>query len=530
MTEYKKPLLFHKILSPGEFKLNPGSLTRSQITLFAFLILITLVIKFLLIPYNMMDMGDSATRVWNALWWAQKPFFVLPESGHPLWFYLMGPAIMITKEIFYTPIIIMILLMTVAGLYVFKTTLILSDFKTALLAFIIVTLNPVIFRLNFEPYAQQPYLAAACIMLYYFIKALFSENKNSKYFIIAGIFSFIALFSRPEAVFVIIPFCIVAFLTRKKGSSYFIVLSILFQFVWIAISYIVYSEPFKTISDADNYTADINISGLSLAPRLKGLFIPYYFLVLGMTVFLFYFFFRGLIYFCKNKPKLLLIVILIPILCPAVINGIAGAKSTIYHTTHYIYLMFFISPVLAAIGLNLDMKKIRSGIMQFIFASVIILSCIPLSYIKELVPEKYNKMFPKIIQFIVTADEPEETWKLLYFIDNNIKNYPSLIFDADDNASSIFYVPFRTRLAPPDKILISSYNVPVEKEELKNEIKSFMIKNPKGIIMFRKNPTLMNSIFTGLTVNHPYKRNDLTKVLETDKWMVYTYEPLNDLK
>jgi hypothetical protein len=206
----------------------------------------------------------------------------------------------------------------------------------------------------------------------------------------------------------------------------------------------------------------------------------------------------------------------------------AGAKSTIYHTTHYIYLMFFISPVLAAIGLNLDLKRIRSGITQFIFASVIILSCIPLSYIKELVPESYNKMFPKIIQFIVTSEEPEETRKLLGFIDHNTKNYPSLIFDADDNASSIFYVPFRTRLAPPDKILISSHNVPVEKEELKLEIKSFMKKNPKGIIMFRKNPTLMNSIFMELTANRPYKRNDLVKAMETDKWMVYTYKPLND--
>lgn len=529
MIEPKKPYLFHKMLSRGEFMLNPESLTRSQVVIFGAVILLSLAVKYLLIPYNMMDMGDSATRVWNALWWAEKPFFVLPESGHPLWFYLIGPAIMVTKEIFYTPIIIMILLMTIAGFYVFKTTLILSDFKTALLAFIIVTLNPVIFRLNFEPYAQQPYLAAACIMLFYFIKALFSENRNPKYFIIAGIFSFIALFSRPEAVFVIVPFCIVAFLTRKKGSYYFIVLSILFQLVWIVVSYIVYGEPFKTISDADNYTADLDISGLSLALRLKGLFIPYYFLVLGMTIILFYCFIRGLIYFYRNKPKLLLIIILIPVLCPALINGIAGAKSTIYHTTHYIYLMFFISPVLAAIGLNLDLKRIRSGILQFIFASVIIFSCIPLSYIKELVPESYNKMFPKIIQFIVTADEPEETRKLLDFIDHNIKNYPSLIFDADDNASSIFYVPFRTGLAPPGKIIISSYNAPVEKEELKLEIKSFTKKNPKGIIMFRKNPTLMNSIFTGLTVNLPYKRNDLTKALETDKWMVYTYEPVEEI-
>jgi len=145
-------------------------------------------------------------------------------------------------------------------------------------------------------------------------------------------------------------------------------------------------------------------------------------------------------------------------------------------------------------------------------------------------PEKYNKLFPKVIEFIVTADEPEETAKLLGFIDNNIHKYPSLIFDADDNASSILYVPYRTRLAPPEKILISSYNVPVDKEGLSAEIKSFMKRNPSGIIMYRKNPTLMNTIFTGLTAPRAYVRNDLKKAMETDKWIVWVYEPVQEIK
>lgn len=530
MIEPKKPFLFPKMLSVGEFKLKPGSLTRSQVIVFGAVILLTLTVKFLLIPYNMMDMGDSATRVWNALWWAQEPFVILPVSGHPFWFYFMGPVIMVTGEIFYTPIVSMILLMTISGIYVFKITLLLSDFKTALFAFFIVTLNPVIFRLNFEPYAQQPYLAAMCIMLYFFIKALFSEDKSVKYFIIAGVFSFIGLFTRPEAVFVIIPFCVLAFLSRRKGCCYFIALSLLFQFLWIAFSFFVYGEPFKTISDADKYTAGINIQGLSLGFRLRGFFLPYYFLVLGLTFILFYYFVKGSVQVLKNNPKILFISLLIPILAPALINGIAGMKAGIYHTTHYIYLIFFISPVLAAIGLSKGLEKIKSGFLSYALAALIILSCIPLSYIKDLVPVKYNKLFPKIIQFIVTADEPEETRKLISFIDANINRYPSLIFDADDNTSAIFYVPFRTKLAPPEKVMISSYNIPVDKDSLTLEIKSFMKKNNKGIIMFRKNPTLMNSIFTELTAQRTYIRNDLVKAMETDKWLVYTYEPVEEIK
>jgi hypothetical protein len=530
MTNIKQPFLFPKLLSIGNFSLKPEKLNVTQISVLAAAVIISIVVKVFLIPYNMMDMGDSATRVWNALWWSQDPVFLLPESGHPLWFYFMGPILKITNELYLTSALTMIAVMTIACIYVFKLTLVLTDFKTALLAFIIVTLNPVIFRLNFEPYAQQTYLAAACIMIYYFIKALASE-KSVKYFIIAGIFSFIALASRPEAIFVIIPFCVLAFLTRKNGCCYFIGLSLLFQVIWIAISYAVYGEPFKTINSADQYTDSINIQGLSLGLRLKGFFIPYYFLALGLTIILFYYFIKGIIYFYKSHPKVILFALLIPILAPALVNGAAGAKSTIYHTTHYLYLMFFIAPVLVAAGLNTDLQKLRSNVMQTTLASIIILSCIPLSYVKQMVPEKYNKLFPKIIEFIVTSDEPEETSKLINFIDNNIEKYPALIFDADDNASSIFYVPYRTKLAPPQKILISSYNVPVDKEGLTAEIKTFIKKNPRGIIMYRKNPnTMMNRIFSELTAKRPYVRNDMTLAMETEKWMVFVYQPPEQLK
>jgi hypothetical protein len=525
MTQ-NKPSYFPKLFGAGEFKLKSESLTWQQVLIFLVVVIITTVAKVYLIPYNMMDMGDSATRVWNALWWAEKPFFVMPESGHPGWFYFMGPIIMATKEIFYTSIVTMIAVMTIASIFVFRITLMLSDFKTAMLAFFIVTLNPVIFRLNFEPYAQQLYLMCICIVIYYFIKAVASE-KSTWYFITAGIFSFIALFNRPEAIFVLAPLCLVAILTRKKGSWYYIILAMLFQLIWIGISYAIYGEPFKTFNAADQYTDPVNIETISMGLRLKGFFLPYYFLVLGLTIIIFYYFVRGLIRMFKEYPKVILIILLIPILLPALVNGAAGAKSSIYHTTHYIYLMFFISPIIAAIGLNIDLTKIKYGVIQFIYAAVVILSCIPFSYVKEYVPPQYNKLFPKIIEFIVTAEEPEESYRLIKFIDENINRYPALIFDADDNASSIMYIPFRTKLAPPEKIMISHYNVPVEYDGLKEEVKKFMKKHPKGIIMYRKNPTLMNRIFTELTAPRPYHRNDMVKALETDKWVVYTYQPTN---
>jgi len=492
--------------------------------IFWLIAIVTVILKIIIIPYNMMDAGDNATRVWNALWWANNPFFVMPESGNPFWFYFMGPIIKITGEIFYTPIISMIILTTICGIFIFKSTLLLTDFKTAILSFCIVILNPVIFRLNFQPYAQTLYLTALCIMLYFLIKAFFTYN-STKYFVLAGIFAFIALGSRPEGLFVMLPLALFAAISKKKGAWYFVILSIAFQLIWSGISYFKYGSFFRTFEAADEYAVPVDIQGANFGLRLKGFFLPYYFLVLGLTLILFYYFIKGLIYSYKNLPGAAVIVLLIMIFAPALINGIAGVKSAIYHTTNYIYLMFFISPIFAAVGLSRAMEKISSKSIQIVYAAIVILTCIPLSYIKEYVPNKLNKLFPKVIQFIVTTDEPGETRKLLRFIDDNIGKYPALIFDSEENTSSIFYVPFRTRLAPPEKVLISGYNVPADSTGLRAEINKFMTKNPAGIIIIRKGPTTMRNIFNGLLSNKPYKKNDIELAEETEMWLIYTYIP-----
>ncbi|MFI5145054.1 MAG: glycosyltransferase family 39 protein [Ignavibacteria bacterium] len=513
--------LIEKINSTGGFNLNSEDLKRDEFLIFIISILITIVVKILLIPYNMMDMGDSATRVWNAWDWAQNPFFVLPQSGHPFWFYFMGLVFKITHEMYYTSAITMIILMTIAGIYLFKTTLLIADFKTALLAYFIYTLNPVIFRLNFEPYSQQTYLAAACIMVYFMIKAIFT-GKTRKYLTIAGIFAIIAASSRPEAIFVLLPYCVVMFFIKAKGAKGYIVYALIFQVFWIALSLAVYGVLFKTFQAADSYTGPVNIQGLSMAKRLEGFFMPYLFLVAGITFILFYFFVKGLIYSHKRYPLILNILLFIPVICPALVNGTAGLKSAIYLTTHYIYLMFFFSSIYTAIGLKEFVSKYKNSVVRVAFSSIIILTCIPLSYIKEVLPEKYVHYYPKIVELVVTSEDAAESRKQIKFVDENADRYPAIIFDCQFSASSVFYIPYRTKLSD-DKILISGYNVPPDEQGLSNAVRAFINNHPKGMIIFKKTETAMNRIFTEALEKQNLPAR-VTKKEESDKWVCCTYE------
>jgi hypothetical protein len=323
---------------------------------------------------------------------------------------------------------------------------------------------------------------------------------------------------------VALPFCFLAVLLKKKGKYNYVLLSFLFQILWIAVSYAVYGSFFKTFESVREYdvAAGSNITNAGLLIRMKGFFLPYYFMVVGMTFMLFYFFVKGIIISYKKYPLLVFLLVLFPVFVPAVINGIWATTSTIYFTNRYYYPTFYFGSIPAAIALSEYLRRFGSNAVQTVIAALVIASAIPLSYIKEMVPQKYNKLFPKVIQFIVTTEYPDDARKLISFIDKYISSFPALIFDSEGSDSSIMYIPFRTKLAPPDKVLISGYNIPVEKTGLENKITSFMDSNPKGIIMVKKESTLMNQVFSEDTWK---EKNNITIKLEeeTEIWKVYTY-------
>ena len=51
-----------------------------------------------------------------------------------------------------------------------------------------------------------------------------------------------------------------------------------------------------------------------------------------------------------------------------------------------------------------------------------------------------------------------------------------------------------------------------------------MNKNKKGIIFYKKEPTLMNTIFTELIEQNKNNNIQMKKSGETNKWIIYIYE------
>jgi hypothetical protein len=136
-------------------------------------------------------------------------------------------------------------------------------------------------------------------MIYYFIKAVAAEDgrQSMKYFIAAGVFSFICLIFRPEGLFILFGFCLIALNTRRRGAYLFIFLTILFQLIWMGVSYRIYGSFFKTFTAVRDYDFLVgsNLEGAGMKVRLMGFFFPYYFIVVGTTFVLFWFLIKGII-------------------------------------------------------------------------------------------------------------------------------------------------------------------------------------------------------------------------------------------
>lgn len=517
-----KKFSIKELFNPGTFTLNKEKLNRNQLLLFLCIIILSIILKIILIPHNMMH-GEAVTRVWNVLWWAEDPFFILPNMNHPLYYYLMGPIIYVFREIYYVPIFTTIIIVTISGIFLFKISYLISNYRIALLAFFIFIFNPAVFRLNFDPHPYSLVPLFYTIIVYYLIRALFEENSR-KYFFLAGIFTFLASFTRPEAIFVIVCFCAVAFLSKKKGYVTFIVLSLWFQVFWILLGIYLFGSPFATFDHASEFPNIFDIHGLNLALRLKGFFLPYYFLLMGMTLVIFYFFIRGTYIIYKKYPKIVFIILFIPIIIQALVNGTASLKTSMFHSTYYIFSMFYFSSISAAFGLNKFITGFKKSFYQAVFASLVIASAIPLSYIKEFVPDRFRGLFPKVVQFLETAPNPSEVRIICGIIDVYIDKYHSLILDDEGiTESSIRYIAYRTKLAPPGKILITTYNIPLDKLVLTEKVREFVLKNGKGIIAVQNNNTLLNQILGGNKTFESWNVK-LDNVRKTEHWTVYFYE------
>lgn len=515
-----KKLNITSLFRVDDFRLNKQKLDKNRIVIFAIIVVLSIVLKIILIPYTMVH-GEAVTRIWAAWNWAQNPFFILPNLNHPFHYYLMGSIIYIFRDLYYVPLLTTITIVTLSGIFLFKTAYLLSNYRTALITYFLFTLSPAIFRLNYDPYPYSLTPLFFTITTYYLIQALFDENSR-KYFILAGIFTFLASFTRPEAIFVIVCFCAVALFSRKRGYITFIILSLWFQIFWILLSLILFGSPFATFDNAADYPNIFDIHGLNLALRLKGFFLPYYYLFMGMTILVFYFFVRGVYIAYKEYPKIISIVLLIPLLVSAVTNGTASLRTTMFHSTYYIFSMFFFGSLFAAFGLDKFISRFKTNLTRAVLASVVIVSAIPLSYLKDFVPQKFKGLFPKVVQFLETAPYPSEVRIICGTIDESVEQYSSLILDAERiPETTILYIPLRTRLTP-DKIMIIYGGAGNTEPEPIRTTKEFILKNSRGIMVVQNDSTFFNRLLGSGAVQNWNTGINLS--LKTEHWSVYLYE------
>ena len=92
-----------------------------------------MVVKLLLLPYVQAVDSDGICRVYASMKMADKFFLFNSDNWPPLFFYLMGAALKIYHNPFYTPLIVNILLSVIMLFPLFFLMKRLFDYYTALL-------------------------------------------------------------------------------------------------------------------------------------------------------------------------------------------------------------------------------------------------------------------------------------------------------------------------------------------------------------------------------------------------------------
>ena len=199
--------------------------------------ILLLAIKLLLLPFIQYVDADGVSRIYMSINWMENPVWINSGNWAPFHFYLMGSALKIYNNQFYTPLIVNIILSIITLFplfFIFKRK---YNESTALILCFLFSLSPIIFRLSLLTLAETPYLFFVILSAYVLYKGL--EENKIKYVFLGGVFASIAGGFRYESwmlSFIVSVLILIKY--SKKDFLVFLITAFTFPCIWLISNYI----------------------------------------------------------------------------------------------------------------------------------------------------------------------------------------------------------------------------------------------------------------------------------------------------
>ncbi len=437
--------------------------------------------------------------------WTENPVVIKAGNWPPLYFYLMGIALKICNNQYYTPLIVTIVLSigTLFPLYFLMRRL--FNESTALLMCIVFSLSPVVFRVSLLALSETPSIFFIVLAANVLVKGLM-ENSN-KYVLFAGLLMSMAGGFRYES-WIISPFValIIAYRYSFKQALLFIFPALLFPFYWIASNYFSSDTLFNSFTwAADGIKSNTIHSFEDLLRRIwwYPLSLVFVFGPIG-----FYFFLKEAIVICRNRKTnhtaFLFFLLFIGFLIFFLVNCLSGSLLTQHRFTLTLYLLAF--PFLGYYFRDHTKQKLKMALL-------ISISAFAFSFI-------YNSSGIRPVPRL----KDSQTEIVAAAIKNNSSTASGLIVDSW-SFENTYYSAFMSGL-PQQSIAVFDDNPNSINLELGHAI-AILNDHPEGLILFHKNGKLEDEmIVTGneLLVKSTGQRLKLEVILSSGEIILYKYQ------
>jgi len=456
-------------------------------------------LKLALFPLVQEVDADAISRIYLSLSFAESPRIIQTGNWPPLFFYLMGGALKLYENQFFTPVFVNIVLSALLLFPLYSLFRRHFNEKIAFLLCIIFSFSPIVFRLSLLAMSEIPYLFFVVLSLNALSKSL--VEKKVIWSLLAGLFMTVAGGIRYESwILGALIACFLAYYKSPKEFLLFFISFALFPVYWLISNFIHADDALSSFMWAIDLSE--SKSSLSFESILRRIWWFPLSLMFAFGPVAFYFFIRELKHFQKDKIGRPVLIVFAVFLGIWIINALRGSL-LLQH--RFAVTLFLLS--LPVIGYYFQRKSKRLETKTLIFA----VSAFFLAYV-------YSSKGARPIPRLKNTDAE----KISEQINANLNAKSGFICDFW-NWQTTYYLPFSTGL-PRQQIRIIEDGQSLEIIEAK--ISSLIEKQPQGVILIGKDQrmqTLLKTDNNEFTLNLSVSRIPLKPFYQNEDISCFSY-------